>query len=288
MNAAPYRPVVIVGAPRSGTNMLRDALTRLPGWATWPCDEINYIWRHGNVRHPSDEFPADLARPEVAAYVRRRFDWVARHYGADVVLEKTCATSLRVPFVDRILPDARYIFIRRNGYDAVGSALHRWRAELDLPYLARKARFVPVTDLPYYASRYLWNRVYHLVSPSDRLAFWGPQLDGMPELLVRHSLEEVCAVQWQRCVESTATTLATLPATRWVEVAYEELVTHPGAELARIVRHLDLAAPPEALAQATAGISQTSIGKGIKQLGPALVARLEPLIGRTLARYGYA
>ena len=32
-----------------GHNMLRDVLTKLPGVATWPCDEINYIWRHGTV-----------------------------------------------------------------------------------------------------------------------------------------------------------------------------------------------------------------------------------------------
>ena len=48
--------VIIIGAPRSGTNMLRDALTALPDCGTWPCDEINYVWRHGNVGFPSDEF----------------------------------------------------------------------------------------------------------------------------------------------------------------------------------------------------------------------------------------
>ena len=114
-------PVVIVGAPRSGTNMLRDVLARLSGVATWPCDEINYIWRHGNLRYPSDEFPPELARPAVQRYVDRQFDWVSRHYDADVVVEKTCANSLRVPFVDRVVPEARYVFIRRNGLDAVDS-----------------------------------------------------------------------------------------------------------------------------------------------------------------------
>ena len=43
---------MIIGAARSGTNMLRDVLTSLDGVDTWPCDEINYIWRHGNIRWP--------------------------------------------------------------------------------------------------------------------------------------------------------------------------------------------------------------------------------------------
>ena len=37
------KPVVIIGAPRSGTNMLRDVLCDWPGVVTWPCDEINLI-----------------------------------------------------------------------------------------------------------------------------------------------------------------------------------------------------------------------------------------------------
>ena len=44
----PFTPVIVVGTGRSGTNMLRDALCVLPGFDTWPCDEGNYIWRHGN------------------------------------------------------------------------------------------------------------------------------------------------------------------------------------------------------------------------------------------------
>ena len=59
--------LVIIGAPRSGTNMLRDVLTSFDGIGTWPCDEINYIWRHGNVRYPSDEIPADRATPAAVA-----------------------------------------------------------------------------------------------------------------------------------------------------------------------------------------------------------------------------
>ena len=155
-------PVIIIGAPRSGTNMLRDILTSLPNVTTWPCDEINTIWRHGNVQHPSDEFTPAMARPEVSYYIQSQFDWIARKNCAHWVVEKTCANSLRVGFVDRIIPEAKYIFIRRDGLDSVCSALKRWTATLDIPYLARKARFVPFTDVPHYAFGYLCNRMYRL------------------------------------------------------------------------------------------------------------------------------
>ena len=142
--------VVIVGAPRSGTNMLRDVLTSFDGISTWPCDEINYIWRHGNVRYPSDEIPSCKASPSIRSYIQQRFTDIRKKYDADVVVEKTCANSLRVPFVDAVVPDAKYIFIYRDGIDATGSAKERWTAELDIPYILEKVKFVPKTDLPYY------------------------------------------------------------------------------------------------------------------------------------------
>ncbi|MEF8982645.1 sulfotransferase family protein [Thiohalorhabdus sp.] len=273
---------MIIGAPRSGTNMLRDVLTQFPGVATWPCDEINYIWRHGNLRYPSDEFTPDMARPRVRRYIRRQFDWVARRYGAEFVVEKTCANSLRVPFVDAVVPEARYVFIRRDGLDAVGSAMKRWKAPLDIPYLARKARFVPLTDLPYYGGRYLWNRFYRLFSREERLAFWGPQLAGMEELLAEHPLDEVCALQWRRCVASAAAAFAAMPAEKWLEVAYEDFVTAPERELGRVLDFLGIEAGAAERQEAVAGVQAGSIGKGREALDGDAVRRLERLVGDAL------
>jgi hypothetical protein len=282
------QPLVIIGAPRSGTNMLRDVLAAAPGAATWPCDEINYIWRHGHVRHPSDEFTADMAATPVRRYIRRQFAWVARRYHADIVVEKTCANSLRVPFVDAVLPEARYVFIRRNGVDAVGSALRRWKAPLDPAYLARKARFVPPTDLPYYASRYLWNRIHRVISRERQLAFWGPQLDGMPELLAERPLDEVCALQWQRCVNSARRALATMPHDKWIEITYEDFVRQPAAEMDRVADWLGLDFPDNSRQEAIAGVRADSIGKGRAALDADSLERVERVLTAAADKRGDA
>lgn len=283
-----YRSVVIVGAPRSGTNMLRDVLTALPGFATWPCDEINVIWRHGNLRYRSDEFPATLARSDVQRYIRRQFDWVARRYGARVVVEKTCANSLRVPFVDAVNPEARYVFIRRDGIDAVGSAVQRWTAPLDLRYMARKARFVPPVDLPYYVLRHAGHRLYRLFSRERRLSSWGPRLDDMDELLARYPLDEVCALQWQRCVESARGVFEAMASDRWIEVAYEEFVRRPEAELDRVLDLIGIGVPSDVRAEALSNVRSDSVGKGRSALSTDSVRRVEARVHDTLARYGYA
>ena len=65
----PFTPLIIIGAGRSGTNALRDALTSLPGFKTWPCDEINAIWRFVNYSVPYDEFIVEHATPAVCANI---------------------------------------------------------------------------------------------------------------------------------------------------------------------------------------------------------------------------
>ena len=214
--------------------MLRDLLVDLPGVETWGCDEINYIWRHGNVRFPSDEFVPEMAAPGVRLYIQRQFDKLAAHRHADVVVEKTCANSLRVGFVDRIVTDAKYIFIVRNGLDASASALKRWHSGIELGYTLKKARYVPVADIAYYASRFLRNHLRRMLSQEKRLAFWGPALADMRQLLMQYSLEEVCALQWRRCVERAEHDFAFIAPDKLLRVRYEDFVAEPQREFKRI------------------------------------------------------
>jgi hypothetical protein len=279
--------ILIIGAPRSGTNMLRDMLVNLSGLGTWPCDEINYIWRHGNIRFPSDEFTSEMATPKVQRYINDQFEKLAKTKGLNAVVEKTCANSLRIEYVERILPESKYVFIVRDGMDVVGSALQRWTASLDVSYLLQKARFVPPTDLPYYALRYLSHRVYRLVSRENRLALWGPAMDDLDILLERHSLTEVCALQWKACVDKAEHDLEKISQERVIKIKYEEFVRDPVREFARLSDFLGVRVSDTVNDYLRKNVSPYSVGKGRSSLGEAEVKKLEPLIASTLKRYGY-
>jgi hypothetical protein len=279
--------VIIIGAPRSGTNMLRDILVELPGIGTWPCDEINYIWRHGNIRHPSDVFSPDMATASIRRYIGNQFEKIAKSRNLDIVIEKTCANSLRVGFVHRIVPDAKYIFIVRDGMDVVGSALRRWRANFDFVYTMRKAIYVPPTDIPYYGIRYMLNHMYRTFSREKRLAFWGPVIENVDWRLQKYSLPEVCALQWKSCVDNSERDLKKIPQHRVCRVKYEDFVGDAVGEFSRIAKFVEREVPGSVKDYITRNVWPSSVGKGRRALGERGVEYLMPLIADTLARYSY-
>lgn len=282
-----YQKLIIIGAPRSGTNMLRDVLTSIPGWETWSCDEINYIWRHGNARVPHDEFTSEHAGHLAKKYIRKKFDSMAKETSARVLVEKTCANSLRVPFVNAVIPDAKYIFIIRDGLDVVGSAKLRWSAPLDIAYLLDKIRYVPLTDIPFYGFRYLANRIYRVFSGNNRLAFWGPQLIDMQEILQKYTLEEVCAIQWERCVLSAINGFSQIPDNRIMQIRYEQFVKNPGEHIASIMKYIDDECDSSILSTAISKISDRSVGKGRETLSYEVRSSVIAHIGHSLKQLGY-
>jgi len=282
-----YQKIIIIGAPRSGTNMLRDILTSFDGVATWPCDEINYIWRYGNRGFRSDKLPVEKATLKIQKYIRKKFDKVAIDYQSDFVVEKTCANSLRVPFIDKILPDAKFIYICRDGIDATGSAKERWTAGLDVPYLMAKIRYVPPLDLPYYAVRYLWARLCRLFSNEKRLAFWGPALENMPVILKKYTLIETCALQWQQCVDSADSAFSSMSSEKVIRLSYEDFVMRPTEELSKILCFLGKEVKLSEIDKAVKNVSTKSLGKGRASLCKDNVRMLEQLVGDTLKRHGY-
>ena len=92
------------------------------------------MWKFGNRNRPDDELDPSDVNERISRFINSRFAQIARRNNCEIVIEKTCANSLRVPFVYRVVPDAKFIFITRDGRDVVASAMKRWVSKLDLRY----------------------------------------------------------------------------------------------------------------------------------------------------------
>ena len=253
-------PIFIIGAGRSGTNMLRDAICSFEEFDTWPCDEINYIWRHGNIKKENDRFTADQINSSIKKYIQKQFDRIEQKSQVEYVVEKTCANSLKIPFINEIFPQAKYIFIVRDGKDVAASAKKRWKASLEIKYLSKKAKFVPVADLPYYGIRYLKNRIKKTFSKDKQLAFWGPIYPNMDQDLKNSTLAEVCAKQWKACVETAYYDLKKLHKDQVYFIRYEDFVQNPKYEIHQIMNFLKVEKSDSQLANSVKGVSAKSIG----------------------------
>jgi hypothetical protein len=281
-----FQPVIIIGAARSGTNMLRDALCCLAGVATWPCDEINAVWRHHWAAWPSDELRPEQATPRVCRFVRREFQRLAHRMRARWVVEKTCANSLRIDFVHSIVPEAKFVFLVREGRDVVASAMRRWHAPFDLRYTLKKLRFVPAGDVPLYGVRFVANRLRRIVARNKRLKSWGPRFEGIDAMLANHSLAEVCAEQWSRCVVEAAQALGHMPADCVCYVRYEDFVSQPASELERIAAFLGITLQADTTQRIAARCSPDSISKWRNELDAETIKAIEPRIQRTMQTLG--
>lgn len=217
-----YIAVIIIGAARSGTKFLRGLLDASERCRVVPYD-VNYVWRYGNEDHPHDELPADGYDERIGMYVRSALDRMAPGEG-DLLVEKTVSNTLRVPFVARIFPQARFIHIVRDGHDVVESSFRKWQDPSDWGYLLRKARSFPWRHYRYA----LWHGMNvgkGLVAKGRGASVWGPRYAGIEEDVRELTLAEVCAWQWRRTVESALSGLQSVPHDRRLTLRYEDLVT---------------------------------------------------------------
>jgi len=278
-------PIFIIGAGRSGTNVLRDSLTSLPGLITWPCDEINLIFRHGNRGLPHDEFDQTHATPAVKRFIQGEFLKLQQLQPDSTVLEKTCANSLRISFLNAIFPEARFVFIVRNGYDVTSSAMKRWTAPIELRYLKKKFRFVPTADVPYYALQFVKNRAKQFFSAEKRQAQWGPVYREMPADVQHKSLAEVCARQWAESVKQASEKLQKLEEERVFMLRYEEFTKEPLTWMMQLNAWMGRSWTEEEMREAVKDVRQSSVGKGIKSLSDTEKSAIEPLIESTMKQY---
>ncbi len=275
--------IIIIGAPRSGTNILRDTLSSLSNVGTWNCDEIPYIWMYGNKNYTTDLLTPDMVTPKISRFIRKQFDRISLKTESKNVLEKTCANSLRVDFIDKIFPDAKYIYIMRDGIDVTYSIMQRWNSKFDLPYTLKKIKYVPKLDIPYYGLEFLKNR-FHKSKNKDRLKFWGPRFTNATEL-ERLSLEEISAKQWVACVESSNNSFRKINSKRVYKLKYEDFVMNPANHILEIANFIGVSIDSS---KSFPIVNSTSIGKGKKMFTDYQLELIKPIIIKSMYENNYS
>jgi hypothetical protein len=219
------RPVFIVAAPRSGSTLLFETLAAstgvctLGGEAHWLVENIAEL-RPGAPGVESNRLIANQATDSVA---RQIVEQIASHLcdskgqaveadGALRFLEKTPKNALRIPFFNRIFPDAQFVFLWRDPRENLSSIIEAWRS----------GRWKTYNGLAGFDGP--WSL---LLTPGWR------DLNGQ-------SLERIAAQQWEITNRIVLDDLATIPRDRWTTLEYSRFVSQPQENLRRLCDYLHM------------------------------------------------
>ena len=282
---ASFQPLILIGAARSGTKLVRDLVAEHLAVDKVPYD-INYIWRLGHEHIPHDELSPEMLNPRIQQRIRRSFERYSS--GAPFLIEKTVSNCLRVHYVCAVLPKAKFIHLLRDGRDVVASAYRQWIAPTDWRYILQKARTFPLTEAFGYALSYAGD-VFRslLVQDKKRFGTWGPRYAGIDEDVAVKELIEVCALQWARCVERALRDLNSLPSEQVLTIRYEDFVRNPRNRLETIAQFAGIDPAPYSENAILATVSQENIGKGSRNLSAEQMALIRPYIQDALSLFKY-
>lgn len=231
------RPIIIIGAARSGTKFLRDTLASGPGTACVPYD-VNYVWRYGSEETPHDRLDPTNLTDKHKHFIRKTLPKLANAQSSDRVVEKTVSNTLRVPFVSHVLPDACFVHLVRNGCNVTESAMRQWQTPPDWRALFTKLYGMPLSNVGY-AAWFAKNMASGLATGRQGGKVWGPRYPGIEKDTQAKPLHEVCALQWRHSVEQARADLARLPARQVFEIRYEDLIRSTDV-LVDLIHALDL------------------------------------------------
>jgi hypothetical protein len=264
------RPIFVVGAPRSGTNIFYRTFAKHPDLA-WISNitkkvpasfwltriimlfrddhrptEANNVWQKF-TGHDNESLGRDDVTAASRKYLHRVVQNNLRIFNQPRFVNKCPGNSVRIEFLQEIFPDAIFIHILRDGRAAAYSIMR--------------------------------SRLGH-----DG-AYWSVKPPGWRELL-KLPLVDACALQWKMTVECILQSAESLPREQYMQVRYEELVARPVDIFEQVAGKCGLVWPNDLLQTITAGLDNRNF-KWQTEMRDDDKNRLNELLGDFLKQLGY-
>lgn len=276
-----YQPIILIGAGRSGTKIIRDVLGSHSDIDIVPFD-VNYIWRIGLNQAQNDAIGPDQLTPANRNRIIQQFNRLSK--GSKFLLEKTVSNSLRIPYVLKVFPDARFIHLVRDGRDVTESVLRQWGEVREMSYIFKKLKTFPIRYAFSYLLEYGVNWLsFRLGKKGKDYYIWGVKYPGYKKDLDNISNLEVCAKQWKICIETSEKQLQQVPQENVLKVKYEDLVTQPDKFLSMIGEFIGL----EKTVFDSKRLSPKNIHKYKSAFSPKQLEQVTNIIGQTLKQHNY-
>jgi len=253
------RPLIILGAPRSGTTMVFQALSTHPELWSLYRESQNILNRHfptemvpgqsavvtadevddATAKEIDQEFFDEVGNAEaslklfgrgvpIPLIARVRLSSFLTKLGKDQkvppirMVEKTPDNCFRIPMIRKVFPDAQFVYVVRDPRGSIASIHKGWTEE---------SRFQRFEMPPGYTIKDYSGTSWCFGLPPG----W-EEMDGS-------SVMEICAYQWRMYNEYCNRDLPTGD-TQVMQVRYEEMASNPGPVLQEIARFADIDPQP--------------------------------------------
>ena len=232
-----HAPVFIVSAPRAGSTLLFETLKTNKLFWTFGDEVSNDIESIAALNpkaksYESNALEAKDATPAVIDELLTRLASKLRNSSgisfnelsstlpsADVrLIEKTLKNALRIPFLKKVFPEAKFILMYRDAKANIASLIDAWDS----------GRFVNYSDLPGQQPSQPWSM---------------PLTHGWQEALTKPTAETAVR-QWSRIVEKMRLDLEPLK-NDTLALSYESLLADPSASLRRVCQFCDVPFGPK-------------------------------------------
>jgi hypothetical protein len=207
-------PVFLVGCSRAGTTVTYETLVASGAFLNFGY-ELPQFWNslYGPLNNgwESEAAGAEQARPEHREAALRYF---YQYLGAGMVLDKTCINTMRIPYLHKLFPEARFIFIHRDGRDNISSMMDGWRQGRTDGAFGLTQFFGPSPE-PVAVNNGEFKEWHFFLPPG-----WRDYNHA--------SLEAVCAYQWLTANGLALAARESIPAEQWIQIRYEDILDRPG------------------------------------------------------------
>lgn len=294
----------LIGPARSGTTMLGyQTLSRHPDIEYW--GEPVYLWRRGHVYNRYDNLNEEDLTSGLRDYLRKKFASKLEKSGKKLLVEKTPSNCFRIKYLQSVFPEAKFIYVTRDGRDVAHSAMKEWRNEksesIDSKSFRKKNilqrlilivlrkgkllerfdRWRAFTELPYYLFRY-FRYLYRTIT--KKAMVWGPNFQGLSDFAKKNSLAQTCAYQWQQSHLQAVKDLGDVPDKKIHRIRYEALIENPRNSLTELLNFLEIDSS-DIIVNNLSGIIKY---RKSKELPSEVLTEMEAQIGETLKTLGYS
>ena len=296
---------MIIGTPRSGTSILGRVLDQHPLISTWV--EPYYIWdRHFRDAH-DDEVTAHQATDDVRFWIRRAFTRYLKVRRVENVVDKSPRNCLKLPFIQKIFPEACYIFILRDGRDTILSILSQWERKKEI--FVKNRGSGQWQNRLYIFRRWLRRRptwqfslqsiLFELGPPANWLKKkflndirwdgrfgWGPRFKRWQKLIDRVTPLEFCAYQWVHCARGILDNISLIDEHQRFILKYEDFIRDPETSITNLFSFLKIDLP-DGYMNALPQIWADNSNKWRQAFSSTELKRIGPIIGKTMKELGY-